>query len=198
MIEAPEIIFSDESHEYTVDGVIRPSVTRILGDLGFTSFNGVAPHVLEAARIRGSDVHYGVNAVEDDIRHYDELDDGIVPYVDAYLAMKADTGWHPLHREKIVYEPTFNYAGTLDGFGSMSRLGFEEVLPDYKSGIAQRAAAFQTAAYALGLKKPAASRCSIHLRGNGTYKVIWHRDRNDVRGWMAIVTTYHLKHNGRG
>lgn len=197
MTDEIEIIFSEERHEYTVDGIVRPSVTRILGDLGFTDFSAIPADRLQAARIRGTDAHHGVYCVEDDIRYYDELDSAILPFVDAYLAMKEDTGWIPTHREKIVFDSTLNVAGMVDGVGPMTRLGYEEAVIDYKTGVKQNATRYQTAGYAAALKKPFLPRFSVQLKNTGKYQLVPHIDRTDVFAWRSIVATYHLKHNGK-
>lgn len=195
MIEVvPEIIFTDELHQYEVEGQVRVSVTQALQDLGFINFAGVPPAVLEAARQRGKAVHACCHYIEDGDIDWGTVDQKIWPWVEAYALFKEDTGWSASMREQVVFQPLWNYCGQLDGFGAMPKLGLEKVLVDYKTGIPQKAARYQTAGYSLAIGEPYVPRCSVHLKGDGKYKIHWHRDFNDIAGWKAIVQTFHLKH----
>lgn len=196
-VESPEILFNDELHEYKVEGIVRPSVTQILRDLGFIDFSKVPPQMLEEARVRGKAVHQAVHYLEEDDLEWSTVDPRIKPYLEAYQLMKDETGFVATRREHIVFDPLYNFAGQLDAFGSMARLGVEEVLADYKSGVPQEAARYQTAGYACAIKKPYVPRCSIHLKANGRYAIIWHRERRDVEYWRCIVTTWHLRNGGK-
>lgn len=193
MSEAPEIFLSEE-HEYTVEGIVRVSVTQVLQDLGFIDFSQVHPIQLEKAQKRGSAVHACCHYLEEGDLDWSTVSPEIWPYVEAFAMMKEETGWKAELREQMVFHPLFNYCGQLDGFGSMSKLGIEKVLPDYKSGVPQRAAKYQTAGYALAIGEPYVPRCSIHLKATGKYKIHWHKDFNNVDEWKSIVRTYHLKH----
>lgn len=194
MSEPVEIVFSEDPHSYSVGGIVRPSTTQILADLGFTDYSMCT----EQARERGKAVHQAVHFLEDNDLDWNTVHPIVRPYLEAYLLMKEQTGWIPHVREHRVFCPVYNYCGTLDGFGEMPRLGLEEVLADYKSGMEQ-AARYQTASYASAYNKPLAKRCTIRLQNNGKYSITWYdkpENRKDVAGWRAIVTAYHLKHGG--
>jgi hypothetical protein len=196
-----EIVLTQENHEYTVDGFVVISVTQILRDLGFIDFTMVDPFVLRDAQARGKAVHSAIDLLEENDLDWKKLHPLIRPFVDAYAEMKEQTGWKPAMREQKVFDPICNYAGQLDGFGSMEKLGLEEVLPDYKSGIRQSAARYQTGGYAGAINKPLAKRCSIHLHGNGKFSIDWYNkpeNRNDVRAFRAIASVFHLKHPNYG
>jgi len=194
MIEGPEILLNEELHEYKVDGQVRVSVTQVLKDLGFINFDNVPADRLETARQRGKAVHACCHFLEEGDLNWSTVAPNIWPYVEAYALMKEETGWIASQRERVLFCPLLNYAGQLDGFGSMAKLGIEEVLPDYKSGVPQRAARYQTAGYAVAIGKHYVPRCSIHLKPTGKYKIHWYRDYDDINDWKSIVRTFHLKH----
>lgn len=204
-MEDPEILSLDEAVNHLCpDGVCRPRVTGILKDLGFTDFSSVPADVLLRACDRGTQVHYWVQWLETDLRYYDEIPSDILPFCDAYLEMKEATGWQPRLLEHLVFDEHWNYSGVLDGLGSMRKKGIEEILADYKSGVPQPAARWQTAAYACAASlskevKPLVPRVAIYLKSSGKYSFDWYdkpEHRKDFLRWRSIVETYHLKNGG--
>ena len=109
----PEIVFQREGHIYTVDGKEVTSVTTIIKDCGLidtTWFN-------DTATTRGTYVHQATELLDKDDLDEASLDPALVPYVDAYKRFKDETGFCINDIEKIVYNSTYGYIGTLDRMG---------------------------------------------------------------------------------
>ena len=49
--------FDEEQHKYFVNGIEVPSVTEIAEPISFNRLNNLPNHILERARMRGSQVH---------------------------------------------------------------------------------------------------------------------------------------------
>jgi hypothetical protein len=136
------IEFEPVAHTYKMDGVHVPSVTQVLQIL--EDFSGIAPHILEAARLFGSHVH---DAVALDIRgrlDWANLDVALVRYVQGWRNFKADSGFVTLASEAVVGHRVHRYAGKLDLRGVLNK---RRSLIDVKSGQLPRTVGPQTAAY---------------------------------------------------
>lgn len=117
-----EVWLDLDHHRYYVPNRDRPvpSITGVIDSLGFgfpRGGGGATPERLEMARRRGSYVH-GCAA----LRAVDDLDAVAVPeeyapwvlgLLDAYTVLRL----RPLLAEEPLYEPLYDFAGTLDYFG---------------------------------------------------------------------------------
>lgn len=191
MIEEPEIII-DEDHVYTVNGKHPPSVTKILSTLGFSDFSMVPPHLLEAARIRGTAVHDCIQFIEENDLDWSTVHPEVRPYLDAFMLFREHAGYRTKVREKKIHHAVLNYCGRLDAIADMVKMGIENAVCDYKSGVPQPGTRYQLVAYAMAESVPFAPRFSIHLKRTGKYSLIQHKDTDDVSHWKAIATTYHV------
>lgn len=54
---APTLTFEEDTHTYRLDGMVVPSVTQILKELGFVDFSGIDPEVLRKKAELGTYVH---------------------------------------------------------------------------------------------------------------------------------------------
>jgi hypothetical protein len=174
MTEPKRLVFDEENHTYTVDGVVVPSVTDICGIIPKL---GIVPSAIinQAAR-RGSLVHELCQLVD-----YGCDKDGIpcppdlVGYVLAYMRFTRDykPEWEMI--EHKLYSPHFEYAGTLDRYG---KIDGKPVLLDIKTSTSPNRPtliswACQLAGYADLLDTPGPlSMVDLQLKKNGTYRVI--------------------------
>lgn len=202
-IDAPDILFDEELHQYTVNGAVRPHVTQILATLGFIDFSGIPQDRLEAARQRGIAVHAAIQFIEEDDLDWSTVAPVVRPYVDAFLEFKEEVGYRTLEREKVLFHEELNYCGRVDAIAEMTKLGVERAVIDYKSGAILPATKYQLAAYAMAagedIKVP---RFSLHLMDYGKYKLIADKkngepwivaNRRNDEGWRTIVRAYHLR-----
>ena len=213
----------DPEHIYLVEDGRRPvGVTTVLGgerdgrrqrwegvQPWSHRFDHVAPEVLEAAARRGTAVHLA--------RHYDDerlpdgrsalneetLDPEVLGYLEGWRRFRAEAQFVPRHSELVVYHEAYGYAGTLDALGTMAG---RKALVDVKTGSDQDAdlAGPQTIAYldaARAMQVDGADglvlRCSVHLRPNGTYRVVPHNDDRGDREWFRGVLIAYRKFTER-
>ena len=113
-----ELEFDEETHTYTLKGVVVPSVTQIMSVAPNMDYAAISPFVLQAAAERGTAVHA---AVEMYVRYgVDECEDEYRAYMDAFRLWWDSTKPRflaaelPLARETDACELYGPYAGTLD------------------------------------------------------------------------------------
>lgn len=155
----------DEStHTYTLGDRKLISVTQALAILDDRW--KVDPFYLE----RGSMVHRATAYY--DRGEFDEFtwDERIIPYVDAYVKFRQDTGFEPTLIEHKLYHPSYFYAGTLDRVGNF---GYD-LLIDLKSGVQSKVDELQGTAYweLCRANKISVKRVfDLYLNENGSYKL---------------------------
>jgi hypothetical protein len=124
----------------------------------------------------------------------DTLDPVLAPYVRAWIAFRNDAGFMPASVEKIIHNRTYGYAGTLDVVGKIP--GASNWLIDRKTGTAQSWSALQTAAYAECFNEPH-RRGVVELDGEGKYRLIEHKDRNDIKVFLAALAVVNWNRNNK-
>jgi hypothetical protein len=118
----PVIQFDPALHRFTLDGEVVPGVSSILkaADLG-VDYSGVPPAVLEYARMRGHHIDACCTLLDQGVLDWESVAEEAKPYVDAWDAFKAGTGFRPTHQQPVGYHPELNYCGIPDCFGFMGR-----------------------------------------------------------------------------
>lgn len=181
----PEIVFQEEGHIYTVDGTDTPSVTTIIKACGLidtTWFN-------DTATTRGKYVHKATELLDQDDLDEASLDPVIAPYVDAYKRFKDETGFCINDIEKIVYNASYGYIGTLDRTGRFPNDKINSII-DIKTGQPAKWHGVQLAAYALCFGSEIFNRYGLYLHDTGTYRLERFKDRQDANVWLACLTLY--------
>jgi hypothetical protein len=172
------IRFDEEPHAYYYQGRRVPNVTAILEEWGFgLDVSSIDPEVLASARERGRYVHKAAELLAEG-----RLDTGAAfalqwgGYLRALVAAWASLRLRPLLAEVPLYEPSYDYAGTLDFFG-WSDGGGRLVLLDYSTG-AKPGGDAQLAAYRHLLQRNLdrlegqdISAAVVHLRENGSWRL---------------------------
>lgn len=186
--------FSEERHEYRLDGKIVPSVTQVLAPL--YSFDRVPPEVLEHKRQIGHAVH---KAVELDIQgELDEasLADAVRPYFDAWRLFRSIVRWEDFQTELRVAHTSNRYAGTVD---LILRVGEQWWLIDVKScATVSPAVGLQTAAYARAYETTfpecrIGKRFALQLKANSKPCVTEYRDLNDYTVFQSLLNVHHWR-----
>jgi len=180
-----QVTFEHETHTYRDStGIVVPSVTQILAGAGlidYSMYQGA-----EYAAARGTAVHLACQYWDEGDLDYDGLDPEIVPYLDAWIRYREDSGFKPKLIEHMVSCDMPPFAGLLDRFGEIKEV---DCLVDIKTGQPHPATALQLAAYAEGLGVlGACKRIAVYLRNDGKYKV--ERYRNDMADWNAFRSAY--------
>lgn len=110
-----ELRFVEDTHVYTWRGAVLPSVTTILKDVGIidTAF------YTEAARLRGSYAHIACALEDQGMLDWSTLDAVLVPYVEAWVRFKRESGFVPEIIETPMLNESYLYAGTPDVIGEL-------------------------------------------------------------------------------
>lgn len=111
------LLFFDQGHKYTLDGEELPSVSELCRFLSREIYGDVAQWRLDQAADRGTAVHKATEALD----KYGKVDvqDGILPYLQAYLSFRRE---HPAEWQKIewqAYHQEDLVAGTMDRVGML-------------------------------------------------------------------------------
>lgn len=188
-MEANVLTFDAEFHEYRVGGERWPSVTDVLDPL--LELDGIPKATLAAAASFGRHVHQACHLFN--VGQLDEaaLDPHLMPYLAGWKQFLFDTGAVVVASERRVMHPKLKYAGTLDVILAWKRKHF---LIDYKATAAvPRTAGPQTAAYREACahegKNIAPLRYCMHLRGDGTYRLV---PLNDSRDWSYFLSALNI------
>lgn len=204
--------FDEAAHVYRVDGVVIPSVTQILSELGYSNieiaerFNAEA---VEHKRQLGKLVHQAAHYWdENDLAIHNAqghlmIHERVYGYLKGYLAFRAATGYEPATNEGrgVGEHLGMRYGMTFDSIGKFNgKLPW--VIVDLKtaSGSAQRSWGLQVTAYTMGQTfqpKVAHSqflKILVQLFPDGKFKVFSSADKgskiftpNDPQIWAACL-----------
>lgn len=195
--------FDEATHTYTKDGVVVPSVTQILSDLSSREYRHVSREVMEEAAMLGKAVHKMIELDLRDDLDLDSLSDELRRYYDAWRNFLATSGFRMVLSEQRVYSSRYGYAGTLDLAGWLNK---QSCLIDAKrTAQVPRTAGPQTAAYrqalaeggwqfsfphdkAIQARIDKAERYALHLRRDGTWRLVPFTDPSDLRVFLACKT----------
>lgn len=134
----------------TINGIVHPSVTDVLGALGLTpDFSKADPVAVEHAAIRGTALHKTI-----EYHHADDLDPVTIhpevrPGFDAYLRFVKDTGHEPIASELELIHPQWHFLGHPDRIGWHQRQDRACYDWKYVASIDVDAARIQLAGYRL-------------------------------------------------
>jgi hypothetical protein len=188
--------FDPIKHEYKLDGRTLPSATQALKGAGLIEFGGIRPEVLEAARVRGTNVHSAVqyfNEAQDFT--WGSVDPAIAGYVRAWERCIKESGFVYEGGEAPMYHPVYEYAGTPDIIGKMNGL---PMVIDIKTYESADWTALQLAAYQMMLIKQFGThfdRCAVWLKPDGTYKFRRFSEANDAQVFLACLAITNWKAN---
>ena len=209
LVKIPGGFYSEASHTYLNESrVERPSVTQILDSVGLTDLSRVSPETLEHKRKLGDAVHYYAHLVMTDpeVDCWESVHEDCVPYCLAFDEFRSrekfvldvvegrpQTEVAGIHKAYgMEYGFTFDLRGRLDGF---------PVIADIKCTYDEEPSwRYQLAAYAETQPKPEGSptwgRMVIHLKRDGTYKLVTFNDPGDrnVFLWSLGIVFTKIKH----
>lgn len=177
--------FDAASHTYTVDGVVIPSVTQVLGILDDLSM--IKPDVLRLAADRGTAVHRMVDMYNSNLLDIGSLDDQLLEYFTAYMDFLSDTGFKVEESEEQIYSDAYGYAGTRDIKG---RLGVYRAVVDVKTSVVLLdSVGPQLAAYQNAKQDNIQKRYALQLQP-GKYKLTEFKDKDDFKIFLSCLTIH--------
>lgn len=185
MTNTPIFVYNRGLHTYTLDGKVLPSVTHILKHEGFIDDTWFTCD----ARERGLHVHLACHYHDKETLDIEMLDEVLRPYVMAYAAFKADTGFHVEQSGVPYYHPKYLYAGIPDKINV-------QTLIDIKTGVADQPwHGLQLAAYGLFFDGPIKTFL-VHLSADSSYNVTPYDNPSDKYIFLSALNCYMWKQGG--
>lgn len=188
-MQLADLQFDPAAHVYSVAGERWPSVTQILDPL--LELDGIPKATLAAAAAFGTNVDRACHLFS--VGQLDEqaLDSHLVPYLAGWKQFLFDTGAVVVASCRKVMHPRLKYAGELDAVLAWKRKHF---LVDRKATAeVPRTVGPQTAAYREAYshegKMIAPLRYCIHLRPDGTYRLV---PLADPRDWSFFLSALNI------
>ena len=165
------IQFNEERHEYSVNGLIVPSVSEIIRPLMVDVAEKGKPWLRDIAAARGTRIHEATMLL--DYGEEVEVDPDIAGYLKAYQRFLDDYNpkWEGI--ETIVYHDGLGYAGTIDRYGIVDG---RKAVVDIKTGAYNKyPMCAQLGAYITALAKMTGFRAEnafdLMLSKDGTYQI---------------------------
>ena len=177
--------FNPETHEYTVGGRVRPSVTQILKKTGFIDTRWFKPSDAQ----RGSTIHELLHLYDDDL-----LDPNIVQaeyrgYLDAYMDFLAVAQVEYSEIEHPVFSQKYKFAGTPDRVG---RFNESPCIIDIKTGAKARWHGLQLAGYSLAVGN-GHDLIGVYLTKEAKWSIKRFEGSLYAEGFMAALVCYKIQ-----
>ena len=186
------VTFDADRHEYRIDGARVPSVTEIIKPVQREL--GGSEEVRDYKRQIGKALDSAIMILErgEEIDE-DSLDPALVPFLQAWLKFKRETGFRVLINQQIVYSRKLRFAGTPDMMGTRSEGPTPDELVDTKCVWAiDPATAIQTAGYAIAAQESLGlqikRRGGLQLLRDGSYRFHPYRDEMDLHVFRACLS----------
>ena len=185
------VIFKQEDHTYTLNGVRVPSVTQILRRL--FDFSMVDADVLAAKAALGTAVHIACELDDAQDLMEESVHARVRPYLDAYRLFKTHKRPRVIATEQVIHNALYGFAGKYDLFNE-----FDDALwlIDWKTPLSiSPAVGLQTAAYAKCLPAELTQgrpvkRAALQLKDDATYRLHEFKDPSDWPTFCAFATTH--------
>lgn len=193
---AGPVRFVEKTHEYFVGADKVPSVTTVLESERLVDLDGVPEALLEYSRGLGKAVHRATEL--NDVGDLDDatLDPAIEPYLKAWKRFRYDTGFVVESLERVVFNPVYRYAGTLDRLGRFGGGRGVSAIIDIKTGAPRKSTGYQLAAYLGALpivEQRNRRRFACHLLADGRYALVEYVKPSDWNVFLAALTLYNVR-----
>jgi hypothetical protein len=192
MIEAPEVVFDEEAHTYTLAGVTCPrSVTGLLKKYGLTTdYSQIPARIMDVARQRGVAYAEGRRLI---LQGYEldpfTIDLQIQGYLAAFQSFWKDSGATLIETEIPRISPLgFAFKADIYAFINGRRI----VIDDKCTATIPKSAGPQTAGYKIGRTsvyphEPIEDRAVLWVKPDGTYKFKLLDDPDDETAFMDCL-----------
>jgi len=174
------IEYIENQHQYLIDGILVPSVSRLVAYATGDIYNGIPEHILEQARIHGTAVH-------DAIENYERtgtIDEEHAKEIEAYIELKQKYILNVKDMEQIIHYKK-HFCGRYD------ILDIEGTLWDIKttSKYHQENLEWQLGLYYLGLGTEKDVGYCIHIPKRGKPKVYLVKPKTK-KECIELIETY--------
>jgi len=181
--------FDENTHTYSINDRIVPSVTQILTDIFGKRF-----WYDEWYAQRGRANHKAISYYVQGCLDFNSVSEEIKGYLDAFIKFINETGFKPINSEEKLFSTVYNFAGTPDLL--LSKSNGKIILADIKSSVEQ-IVKLQLAGYDIlynEIKIKPNEYCAIELKTDGCYKLHWFNDIQRMRNvFMSCLSIYNFK-----
>lgn len=186
--------FDAETHEYTVGGVIVPSVTQLMQKYGIVN----AEYYGLFGCVRGSHVHTACQYDDEGCLDIKALDPQIEPYIRAYKDFKKQTNIKIDRIETPLFDRDNWFAGTFD---RTAKIGNNYILIDIKTGVLPRWINVQLAGYRMLILKSDIPKpnqyYALQLRNDGTYRFTYVSIKDITEGDKIFKSMLNIENYNR-
>ena len=191
MTSHSKLTFEEITHLYRrEDGLIIPSVTQILSQLGCYA---TQRFFTEEGRRRGTQVHsFAENIFKGEpVKAPPEFEG----YINALTDFQKDLFFEPKHIEYLVENRKLGFCGTVDLIGTIGNQNTVDVIVDIKSGAPDPTTGLQLAGYATAFFEDLEDakrirRFALHLDKAGKYKILEYSGVELIETWLAALKFY--------
>lgn len=184
---------------YEIGGQKYPRVTKIIGEF-LEKWDAIAPNVLERAAEFGNSVHLATEYDDQNQLDVEQLDEALLPCVEAWRNFKKRFNVEIESIEPIVFSQKYGYAGRADRIGILKG---QHYVIDIKTCAYKRlthnlqVAAYQAAWNELNPKQKAKKRCLVELHRDGKFKFFELNDENDLPLFLSALALYKWKQGAK-
>jgi hypothetical protein len=196
-----DFTYEETKHEYRLNGLVIPSVTKIIGDI-FPISDFISKELLEQKADLGKKIHSTTQLHDEGTLDENNLHPILKNYLGSWIKFRKDydvqfdLDFLPEQIEVLLYHTIYKFAGRVDRIPLISK---EHCIVDLKSGTEQKKThALQTAAYAmlanqlLDKKFKIKKRYAVYLSETG-YKVTEHKITNDENVFLSCLSIYNYR-----
>lgn len=185
-----EVEFDEPTHTYRLDGAVVPSVTGILEPIRRAL--GGYEDVIEYKRSIGKALDRSIELHERDDLDFATLDPAVLPFFEAWLKFKRESGFRVLLNQPSVWSRKLRFAGKPDVIGTRGETSNPDELIDCKCvWTIDPVTAIQTAGYAMAAHESLGirikKRAGLQLLRDGTYKLYPYNDPLDEQVFRACL-----------
>jgi len=181
--------FNEEKHLFTVDGVVKRSVTQVLKDCGLVN----TKFFTEQGRENGSRRHLVTELYDRNTLDWGTVDPEDLPYLEAWITAKEQLKIEIKFIEQKMYHPVLGYAGIVDRLCLVDR---QPTVLDIKTGSPMPATKLQLPLYGLMVETlTPIKHLIIYLKANSRFTPVW-VDKKDqfVAMGAARVSEWKVRH----
>ncbi len=169
MTNDPQLLFDAESHRYSIDGRVLPSVTQVIGAIIPRNYSCASWYM-----DRGSAIHKAIHLMIQGKLDWSSVDERILGRIRAFELFIKDSGCVVKESELPLASSRYSFAGTLDLILEDKRREWE-FLADIKSSL-ECQISIQLGAYQMLLEeheRETKTALGLELREDGSYRCLW-------------------------
>lgn len=196
VIDAPSrdvCTFDEEKHEYRINGVYVPGVSKLLDIGGYVNKEVFKKY--PNASIRGKAIHLACELLDVNELDWASITDEGLPYVMAYEKFLRESGFvcEKDWTERRLFDTYRRFGGTIDRRGRFPGSPRRAIV-DLKTGAVSKKGwvALQTAGYEILMPEEDGpfDRFALRLDDDGNYKLIPFTKPTDRRMFLGLIEHY--------